>query len=71
MPNTIIPYSQYEFKSNRTYFFYNNIWIAIYVPSINSNEDKHRKSLSFLKNLAEAKHRPFMALETKPAHSDL
>ncbi|ATA80372.1 hypothetical protein CGC59_12105 [Capnocytophaga sputigena] len=25
----------------------------------------------FLKNLAEAKHRPFMALETKPAHSDL
>ena len=48
MPNTIIPYSQYEFKSNRTYFFDNNIWIAIYVPSINSNEDKHRKSLSFL-----------------------
>ena len=47
MPNTIIPYSQYEFKSNRTYFFDNNIWIAIYVPSINSNEDKHRKSLSF------------------------
>ena len=57
MPNTIIPYSQYEFKSNRTYFFDNNIWIAIYVPSINSNEDKHRKSLSFYKKHNTIIHR--------------
>ena len=51
MPNTIIPYSEYEFKSNKTYFFDNNIWIAIYAPSINSNEDKHRKSFAFLQKI--------------------
>ena len=50
MPNTIIPYAQFEFKSNQTYFFDNNIWISFY-SFINNNPDKHRKVSSFLSKI--------------------
>ena len=51
MPNTIIPYHEYEFKANKTYFLDNNIWIALFAPLINSNKDKQKKASSFLKNI--------------------
>ena len=50
MPNTIIPYAQFEFKSNQTYFFDNNIWISLY-SFINNKPDKHRKVSSFLSKI--------------------
>ena len=50
MPNTIIPYAQFEFKNNQTYFFDNNIWISLY-SFINNNPDKHRKVSSFLSKI--------------------
>ena len=51
MPNTIIPYSQHEFKANKTYFFDNNIWIMLLAPMINSNEKKQEKATSFFRNI--------------------
>ena len=70
MPNTIIPYSQFEFKSNQTYFFDNNIWISLY-SFINNNPDNlwkeqkqnymadykrdYKQSTDFQNNLTEVK----------------
>jgi hypothetical protein len=51
MPNTIIPYSEYEFRANKTYFFDNNIWIMLLAPMINSNEKKQEKATRFFKNI--------------------
>jgi len=51
MPNTIIPYSEYEFRANKTYFFDNNIWIMLLAPMINSNEKKQERATRFFKNI--------------------
>ena len=51
MPNTIIPYSEYEFRANKTYFFDNNIWIMLLAPMINSNEKKQERVTRFFKNI--------------------
>ena len=48
MPNTIIPYHKYEFKANKTYFFDNNIWIALFAPIINKDKDRQDKASKFI-----------------------
>ncbi|BCY28376.1 PIN domain-containing protein [Flavobacterium okayamense] len=51
MPNIIIPFDNYEFKANKTYFFDNNIWISLFAPLINTNSSQQAKSSSFLKQI--------------------
>ena len=51
MPNTIIPYSQYEFRANKTYFFDNNIWIVLFAPFINTDIDRQNKASEFINKI--------------------
>ena len=51
MKNNIIPYQEYKLKSNKTYFFDNNIWIALFAPLINSNQDRQRKASRMFKDI--------------------
>lgn len=41
----------YEIKSNKTYFFDNNIWMFLFCPIGNINKVKQQKIASFLSNL--------------------
>jgi len=51
MPNQIIPVREYQFTSNKTYFFDNNIWVSLFAPLINTNENQQKKASNFLKSL--------------------
>lgn len=51
MSNKIIPVKDFEFKSNKTYFFDNNVWVSLFAPLINTNKDQQNKASKFLKNL--------------------
>ncbi len=51
MPNKIFPVKDFEFKSNKTYFFDNNVWVSLYAPLINTNKDQQNKASKFFKNL--------------------
>lgn len=51
MKNNIIPYQKYEFKANKTYFFDNNIWIALFAPFINTNEERQHKASNFIERI--------------------
>ena len=51
MPNKIFPVKDFEFKSNKTYFFDNNVWVSLYAPLINTKKDQQNKASKFLKNL--------------------
>ena len=50
MSNTIYSQFEFEFKSNQTYFFDNNIWISLCSP-INNNRNKQRKVSNFLSKI--------------------
>ena len=50
MSNTIYSQFEFEFKSNQTYFFDNNIWISLCSP-INNNGNKQRKVSNFLSKI--------------------
>ena len=45
MRNNIIPYHEYEFKANKTYFLDNNIWIALFAPLINTDIERQKKQV--------------------------
>lgn len=51
MANNVIYYKDYQFKSNKTYFFDNNIWIYLFTPLIGSNVDKQEKASKFFKQV--------------------
>ncbi|RMZ61322.1 PIN domain-containing protein [Chryseobacterium nematophagum] len=51
MGNKIIPVQDYEVKSNKTYFFDNNIWISLFAPLINTNQKQQKNASNFLKNI--------------------
>lgn len=52
MANNIIPFKNYNFSSNKTYFFDNNVWISLFAPFINTNEKQQGNASTFFKNLA-------------------
>jgi hypothetical protein len=51
MANNIIPFKKYKFSSNKTYFFDNNVWISLFAPLINVNEEQQKNASSFLMDI--------------------
>ena len=52
MVNINISYlPSHEIKSNQTYFFDNNIWMFLFCPIGNTNQNKQQKIANFLSNL--------------------
>ncbi len=49
--NNVVIAKDFEFKSNKSYFFDNNIWIHLYAPLINVNMKKQKIASEFFKNL--------------------
>lgn len=51
MANNIIPFKDYSFSSNKTYFFDNNVWISLFAPFINANKEQQKNASSFFKDI--------------------